>query len=257
VRIITFNLNGIRSAADKGFFTWLARQQADVVCVQDLKAQETEIPTAVRQPDGLQGYFHCALRKGYSGVGLYTRREPDQVRAGLGWPDIDAEGRYLQADFGRLSIVSVYIPSGSASEERQVVKMDFLQRFLPHLRTLRASRRHVILCGDWNIAHTPQDLKNWRANQNHSGFLPEERAWLSCVFDELGWVDVFRRLNPDAEQYTWWSYRGRAWEKNVGWRIDYQIATPGMAARVQRTEVYTATRFSDHAPLLIDYDYVF
>jgi exodeoxyribonuclease-3 len=257
VRILTVNLNGIRSAADKGFFTWLVRQQADIVCVQDLKARETEIPTAARQLDELQGYFHCALRKGYSGVGLYTWREPDQLQAGLGWPDIDAEGRYLQADFGRLSIVSVYVPSGSASAERQAVKMDFLRCFLPHLRALRASRRHVILCGDWNIAHTPKDLKNWCANQTHSGFLPEERAWLSRVFDELGWVDVFRHLKPDAEQYTWWSYRGQAWAKNIGWRIDYQIATPGIAARAQHTEVYTGDRFSDHAPLLINYDYAF
>jgi exodeoxyribonuclease-3 len=257
VRILTTNLNGIRSAASKGFFAWLAQQQADVVCVQDLKVQEAEIPATARQLEGLQGYFHCAARKGYSGVGLYTRREPDQVQAGLGWPDIDAEGRYLQADFGRLSIVSLYVPSGSASEERQAVKMDFLRRFLPHLRTLRASRRHVILCGDWNIAHTPKDVKNWRANQTHSGFLPEERAWLSCVLDELGWVDVFRGLNPDAEQYTWWSYRGQAWAKNIGWRIDYQIATPGIAARAQRADIYAVQRFSDHAPLLIDYDYAF
>lgn len=216
MRLITMNLNGIRSATTKGFFAWLARQEADVVCVQDLKARDTEIPTAVRQLDELRGYFHCAQRKGYSGVGLYTRQDPERVQTGLGWPDIDAEGRYLQADFGRLSIVSVYVPSGATSEERQAVKMDFLRRFLPHLRTLRASRRHVILCGDWNIAHTPKDLKNWRANQTHSGFLPEERAWLSQVFDEVGCVDVFRHLKPDVEQYTWWSYRGRAWSKNIG-----------------------------------------
>jgi exodeoxyribonuclease-3 len=208
VRIITLNLNGIRSAATKGFFVWLVRQQADVVCVQDLKAQMAELSPAFQQPDGLQGYFHCAAKKGYGGVGLYTRRQPDKVQTGLGWPDIDTEGRYLQADFGRLSVVSVYVPSGSASEERQAVKMSFLQRFLPHLRALRAGRRHVILCGDWNIAHTPKDVKNWRANQNRSGFLPEERAWLTRVFKEVGFVDVFRCLNPDAEQYTWWSYRG-------------------------------------------------
>jgi exodeoxyribonuclease-3 len=151
--------------------------------------------------------------------------------------------------------MSIYIPSGSASEERQAMKMHFLHRFFPHLRALRARRRHILLCGDWNIAHTPQDVKNWRANQTHSGFLPEERAWLSRVFDELGWVDVFRRLKPDAEQYTWWSYRGQAWAKNVGWRIDYQIATPGLAARAQDAEVYTTQRFSDHAPLLVEYDY--
>ena len=177
------------------------------------------------------------------------------MQAGLGWPDIDAEGRYLQADFGRLSVVSVYVPSGAASEDRQAIKMRFLHRFFPHLRALRASRRHIILCGVWNIAHALKDVKNWRANRTHSGFLPEERAWLSRVFDELGWVDVFHRLKPDAEQYTWWSYRGQAWAKNIGWRIDYQITTPGIAARAQRTKIYTADRFSDHAPLLVEYDY--
>lgn len=256
MRIITVNLNGIRSAADKGFFSWVVDQAADLVCVQDLKAQAADLPPRGRQPGGFHGYFHCAAKKGYGGVGIYTRRQPDRVRAGLGWPDIDAEGRYLQADFGRLSVVSVYVPSGSASAERQAMKMHFLQCFFPHLRALRASRRHVILCGDWNIAHTPRDVKNWRANQNSSGFLPEERAWLTRVFEDLGWVDVFRRLKPEVEQYTWWSYRGQAWTKNVGWRIDYQIATPGIAARAQRAEVYTAQRFSDHAPLLIDYDSV-
>ncbi len=255
MRIITVNLNGIRSAADKGFFSWIVDQEADLVCVQDLKAQEADLPLRFRQPSGFHGYFHCAAKKGYGGVGIYTRRQPDRVRPGLGWPDIDAEGRYLQADFGRLSVVSVYVPSGSASAERQAIKISFLHRFLSHLRTLRASRRHVILCGDWNIAHTPKDVKNWRANQTYSGFLPEERAWLTRVFEDLGWVDVFRHLQPGVEQYTWWSYRGQAWTKNVGWRIDYQIATPGIAARAQRAEVYTAQRFSDHAPLLIDYDY--
>jgi exodeoxyribonuclease-3 len=257
MRIITVNLNGIRSAADKGFFSWLVDQEADLVCVQDLKAQEDDLPLPLRQPNGFHGSFHCAAKKGYGGVGIYTRRQPDSVRPGLGWPAIDAEGRYLRADFGRLAIVSIYIPSGSASVERQTIKMHFLRRFLPHLRALRVSRRHVLLCGDWNIAHALKDVKNWRANQKYSGFLPEERAWLTQVFEELGWVDVFRRLKPGVEQYTWWSYRGQAWAKNVGWRIDYQIATPGIAARAQRADIYTAQRFSDHAPLVIDYDYAF
>jgi exodeoxyribonuclease-3 len=257
VRVITLNLNGVRSASAKGFFPWLARQRADVVCVQELKARAADMTRQMLAPRGFYGYFHYAEKKGYSGVGLYARRQPDVIVEGLGIPDIDAEGRYLQADFGPLSVVSLYLPSGSSSEERQQVKFAFLERFFPHLARLRASGREVILCGDWNIAHREIDLRNWRSNQKNSGFLPEERAWLSQVFDKLGWVDVYRRLHPDTtgEAYTWWSNRGQAWAKNVGWRIDYQIATPCIAARAVRAAIYKARRFSDHAPLTIDYDW--
>ena len=255
MRIISCNLNGIRSAARKGFFVWLADQQPDLVCVQELKAQEADLSPALRQPPGLSGYFHPAEKRGYSGVGVYARRPPDALRCGWGHADIDAEGRYLRADFGRLSLVSLYLPSGSSSEQRQAAKYAFMERLLPELRALQASRRHVVVCGDWNIAHTQKDLKNWRSNQKNSGFLPQEREWLSHVFDEIGFVDVFRRLNHEAEQYTWWSNRGQAWAKNVGWRLDYQIATPGLAAKARRTWIYKDRRFSDHAPLTIDYDY--
>jgi exodeoxyribonuclease-3 len=248
-------VNGIRSAAAKGFFDWMPKQGADIVCLQELKAQAPEMSPQMLRPDGYLGFFHYAEKKGYSGVGIYTRREPDRVIEGVGIPDVDAEGRYLRADYGNLSVVSLYIPSGTASEERQAVKYSFMDRFLPHLRKLKDSGREVILCGDWNIAHKEIDLKNWRSNQKNSGFLPEERAWLTKVFDEIGFVDVFRRLNQAPEQYTWWSNRGQAWAKNVGWRIDYHIATPGIAALARSASIYKEQRFSDHAPLTIDYDF--
>lgn len=254
LRIITLNLNGIRSAATKGFFAWLSKSQADIVCVQEVKAQANDIPPQIRNPPGYNGFFHYAEKKGYSGVGVYCKAKPDKVVTGLGIADIDTEGRYLRCDFGNLSVVSVYLPSGSSSEERQTVKFSFMQRFFPHLRKIAKSGREFILCGDWNIAHKEIDLKNWRGNQKNSGFLPEERAWLTRVFDELGWVDVFRRLNQEPEQYTWWSNRGQAWAKNVGWRIDYHIATQGIAGKAKRASIYKNKRFSDHAPLTIDYD---
>ena len=257
MRIITANLNGIRSATNKGFLDWMHKQHADVVCVQELKAQATDLTREMLQPDKLFGYFHYAEKKGYSGVGLYSKKQPDQIIEGLGIADIDAEGRYLQADFGALSVVSLYLPSGSSSEERQQAKFSFLDRFMPRLQALKDSGREVVLCGDWNIAHKEIDLKNWKGNLKNSGFLPEERAWMTQVLDEVGFVDVHRRLLPEAtgEAYTWWSNRGQAYAKNVGWRIDYQLATPGVAANAKQAAVYKEQRFSDHAPLIIDYDY--
>ncbi len=256
MRIITLNVNGIRSAAKKGFFDWLKRQQADVVCLQEVKAQEADLLDGMR-PTGFHSHYYCAQKKGYSGVALFSRREPDKVRGGFGSKEHDDEGRWLQADFGRLSVVSLYQPSGSAGPHRQESKFRFMDHFLPLLTRLRRDGREYILCGDWNIAHKEIDLKNWRSNQKNSGFLPEERAWLTQVFDELGWVDVFRTLNQKPDEYTWWSRRGRAWENNVGWRIDYQIATPGIAKQAVKQRIYRDPdkRFSDHAPLIIDYDY--
>lgn len=255
MRLVTLNLNGIRSAVNKGVCQWLARCRADVVCVQELKARGDDLTETMRAPGAFSGHFHFAERKGYSGVGLYARRAPTQVVEGLGIPDIDAEGRYIEGRFGDLSIVSFYLPSGSSSDERLAVKFSFMQRVFPKLAALAKSGREVIVCGDWNIAHREIDLKNWRSNQKNSGFLPEERAWLSRVFDELGYVDVFRRLDSRPEQYTWWSNRGQAWAKNVGWRLDYQIATPGIAARASKASIYKDKRFADHAPLIIDYDH--
>ena len=255
MRIITVNVNGIRSAASKGFFPWLVAQRADVVCLQETRAQQAQLTDPVFHPRGWHVYFHDAEKKGYSGVAIYCRRRPDRVICGLGWPDVDAEGRYLEARFGPLSVVSLYLPSGSSSEERQQVKFGFLDRFMPWLRGIRRKRRHFILCGDWNIAHRQIDLKNWRSNQKNSGFLPEERAWMDELFGPAGFVDTFRVVNQQPDQYTWWSNRGQAWAKNVGWRIDYQVATPGIAEKVRMASIYRDQRFSDHAPLIMDYDY--
>lgn len=255
MRVITLNLNGIRSAAKKGVFGWLKRQNADVVCLQEVRAQEHDLSDEMRAPKGYRGFFSCAKKMGYAGVALYTRNEPDRVRAGFGSKEHDDEGRYIQADFGKLSIVSLYLPSGSSGAHRQESKYRFLQRLLPVLKKLRHDGREYILCGDWNIAHKEIDLKNWRSNRKNSGFLPEERAWLTQVFDGLGWVDVFRVLNDKPDQYTWWSNRGQAYAKNVGWRIDYQIVTPGIARRAVRERIYKVKKFSDHAPLIIDYDF--
>jgi exodeoxyribonuclease-3 len=254
LRIITLNLNGIRSAFTKGFPQWLARQRAGMVCLQEVKAQEQDLAEEILAPKGFHASFNCARKKGYSGVALYSRTKPEKVYRGFGSREFDPEGRFLRADYGNLSVVSVYLPSGSSSEERQQAKFRFLEEFHPVMKGLRNSGRDFILCGDWNIAHKEIDLRNWRSNRKNSGFLPEERAWLTEVFDKLGWVDVYRRIDARPEQYTWWSNRGQAWAKNVGWRIDYQIATPRIAAKAKKVAIYTDKRFSDHAPLTIDYD---
>lgn len=255
LRIISVNLNGIRSAANKGFYAWLQKQDADIVCMQEIKAQIGDMSREMLQPEGYYGYFHFAEKKGYSGVGIYCRRQPDAIIEGLGIPDIDSEGRYIEAQFGNLSVVSLYLPSGSSGEERQAFKLSVMERFMPHLEALKKSGREVVICGDWNIAHQEIDLKNWRGNRKNSGFLPEERAWLTDLFGRVQWVDVYRTLHPDTtdECYTWWSNRGQAWAKNVGWRIDYQIATPAIAATALGAKIYKDERFSDHAPLIIDY----
>ncbi len=257
MRIITLNANGLRSAASKGFLDWMKRQKADLVCVQEIKARESDLPRQALAPGKLHAFFHPAEKKGYSGVAIYARKEPDRAVLGLGIEDIDAEGRFLQLDYGRLSVVSLYVPSGSSGEQAQARKFSFMKRFLPKLEEMKASGREFILCGDWNIAHREIDLKNWRSNRKNSGFLPEEREWLSQVFDKVGWVDVYRRLHPETtgESYTWWSNRGRAWENNVGWRLDYQVATPGIARSAVLARIYRNRRFSDHAPLTVDYDH--
>jgi len=255
MRIITANLNGIRSAASKGFYSWLQKQQADVVCLQELKAQAADMTPEMLAPAGYHGYFHYAEKKGYSGVGIYSKTKPDAVIEGLGIGDIDSEGRYLECQFGNLSVVSLYLPSGSSGEERQAFKFSVMARILPHLEALANNGRDVVICGDWNIAHQEIDLKNYKGNKKNSGFLPEERAWLGDLFSRVGWIDVYRKLHPETtdECYTWWSNRGAAYEKNVGWRLDYQVATPDLAKRAFQSTIYKEERFSDHAPLIIDY----
>ena len=256
LRIITANLNGIRSAAKKGFFEWAHTQNPDILCIQELKAQEADLDGSLLSPNGYHGFFQYAQKKGYSGVGLYSKQKPDSVKIGFDNGEFDAEGRYVEARFGNLVVISAYFPSGSSAPERQEAKFRFLDLFMPHIEALKKEGLEIILCGDINIAHKEIDLKNWKGNIKNSGFLPEEREWMTQLFDRVGFVDVYRHLHPTTEDecYTWWSQRGQAYAKNVGWRIDYQIATPTIGTKAQRVEIYKSEKFSDHAPLIVDYD---
>jgi exodeoxyribonuclease-3 len=254
-RIITCNTNGIRSAARKGFFEWLAGQGADVVCIQETKAQEGQLGDPTFYPRGYHCFYNDALKKGYSGTAVYSRVRPNQVVTSLGWEPVDSEGRYTQVDFRGLSVVSLYMPSGSSSDAAQEKKYRFMDDLMQHLRALRRKRREFVICADWNICHREIDLKNWRSNQKNSGFLPAERAWLDQLYEEVGYVDSFRLVNEEPEQYTWWSNRGQAWAKNVGWRLDYQVITPRLVGTVRAASIYKDERFSDHAPQIMDYDF--
>lgn len=257
MRIITANVNGIRAASKKGFFQWLEKQDADVVCIQESKAQEDQLNQEDHYLDNYHCYYFDAEKKGYSGVALYCKKKPNKVIKGLGdgFEDMDAEGRYIQADFDDISVVSLYLPSGSSKDERQQVKYSFMDRFTDTLKSMRRKKREFIICGDWNIVHKEIDIKNWKSNQKNSGCLPEERAWLDEVFGPIGFVDAFREVNKEAGQYTWWSNRGQAWANNVGWRIDYHAVTPRLKDKVKSASIYKDERFSDHAPLTIDYDW--
>ena len=260
-KLTSLNLNGIRSATSKGLEAWLAQAQPDCICVQEVKAQATDIAGRFEQLSGLHGHFHFAEKKGYSGVGIYSKHAPSDVIVGYGSPEFDAEGRYVELRFDtpvrKLSIISAYFPSGSSGEERQLAKFRFLAEFQPHLAALK-SQREFILCGDVNIAHQEIDLKNWKGNRKNSGFLPEERGWMSQMLTEHQLVDVYRQLEPSATDacYTWWSNRGQAYAKNVGWRLDYQIATPGVASGARSASIYKDEKFSDHAPLTVGYDFL-
>jgi exodeoxyribonuclease-3 len=253
LEIVSWNVNGLRAVLKKGFLDFLSSESPDIVCLQETKTSEA--PLELYQADDYHRYFASGEKKGYSGVALYSREEPDEVVRGFRNREFDAEGRYVEARFGKLWVVSLYMPSGSAGPHRQASKLRFLKHFAAHLKRLRERKAEIILCGDWNIAHQEIDLTNWRSNQKNPGFTPQERAWLTHVLDEIGFVDVFRKLNPKPGHYTWWSNRGQAWKKNVGWRIDYQVATPGVAATAVRESIYKRRRFSDHAPLTIDYDW--
>ncbi len=265
LRVMSFNANGIRSTTSKGFFPWFLAQDVDVLCLQETKAQEHQLTDAQFRPEGYHIHFRDAItKKGYSGVGIYSRREPDEVRTELGWAPFDDEGRYLEVRFGNLSVVSFYIPSGSSGDVRQGFKFEVMQWLHPILEQWLASGRDYILCGDWNIVRAEADIRNWRSNQKNSGCLPEERAWLNGLIadacgdgspqPEVGWIDAFRALKPEAtDAYTWWSNRGGAYANNVGWRIDYQLITPGLRARLRDCEIWREPRFSDHAPFMVDY----
>ncbi|MFD1577473.1 exodeoxyribonuclease III [Ramlibacter ginsenosidimutans] len=258
-KLTSLNLNGIRSAASKGVEAWVAQTSPDCICVQEVKAQHDDVHGKHDRLADLRGHFHFAQKKGYSGVGAFTRHEPSDVIVGFGDEEFDAEGRYVELRFDtpqrKLSIISCYFPSGSSGEDRQQAKFRFLDVVDPHLAALK-NTREFILCGDINIAHQERDLKNWKSNRKNSGFLPEERAWMSRLLAETGLVDVYRHLHPETTEdcYTWWSNRGQAWAKNVGWRLDYQIATAGVAEKARDAAIYKTTRFSDHAPLTIQYD---
>jgi len=255
MRIISANTNGIRAAERKGFFPWLVTQQADVICIQETKAQPEQLTADAFHPEGYHCYYHSAIKKGYSGVAIYTKHRPDKIIEGMGFEDIDSEGRYLEVQIGKLSVISLYLPSGSAKAERQVFKYDVMDRLMTFLQKRAKDDRDYIICGDWNIAHKEIDLKNWKANQKNSGFLPEERAWMDRLFNEEPWHDAFRLINTEPNQYTWWSNRGQAWAKNVGWRIDYQVISEQLKDKVQSASIYKDERFSDHSPLIIDYNY--
>ena len=260
LKLSSLNLNGIRSATSKGLEAWLAATRPDCICVQEVKAQAADVAGKFEQLSGLQGHFHFAEKKGYSGVAIYTRHSPSDVLVGYQSAEFDAEGRYVELRFDtpqrKLSLISAYFPSGSSGEERQQAKFRFLEEFYPHLQRLR-SEREFILCGDVNIAHQEIDLKNWKGNKKNSGFLPEERAWMGKLLSEGGLVDVYRQLEPTATDacYTWWSNRGQAYAKNVGWRLDYHLATPALAALARSHAIYKGEKFSDHAPITLDYDF--
>ncbi|MCF6225148.1 MAG: exodeoxyribonuclease III [Xanthomonadales bacterium] len=257
MRIISVNTNGIRAAARKGFFEWLAAQKADFVCIQETKAQQHQLDAEVFHPQGQNVYFSDAEKKGYSGTAIYTPYTPDNVQIGVGIDWFDNEGRWLQVEVGNLTIISVYMPSGSSKEERQLLKYDSMAKLEPVIIELAKGGRDVVICGDWNIAHKKIDIKNWRGNQKNSGFLPEERAWMDKLYssDGLGMVDAFRQVDEREHQYTWWSNRGQAWANNTGWRLDYQVISPTLADKVRAASIYKEERFSDHAPLIIDFDY--
>jgi exodeoxyribonuclease-3 len=253
MRVITVNVNGIRSAYSKGLWPWLMKQKADVICLQEMRCFPDDMPEEVRAPKGYHAFFHPAEKPGYSGVALFSKQKPDHVQTGLGWKDMDAEGRFLKARFGNISVASLYLPSGSSGEERQKIKFSFLDRFEEELKAWRKKKRDYILCGDYNIAHKEIDLKNWKGNLKNSGFLPEERAFMDRLFSTGGYVDAFRVVNPHPDQFTWWSNRGQAYAKNVGWRIDYHVVTPGLKGKIKGASIYKEQKFSDHAPLTIDY----
>ncbi len=255
MRVITANVNGIRAAAKKGFFDWLKKQRADVVCIQETKAQIDQLQDEIFHPRGYHCFYFDAEKKGYSGTAIYSKHQPDNVHMGLGWDHADTEGRYIQADFGKLSIASLYLPSGSSSDERHQNKLRFMDKFMDELKRMKRKQREYIITGDFNTVHKQIDIKNFTSNRKNSGCTDEERAWLDDLFDNVGYVDAFRVVNDKPDQYTWWSNRGNARANNVGWRIDYHIITPGLKDKVKKAAVYKEKWFSDHAPLTIDYDY--
>jgi exodeoxyribonuclease-3 len=254
-RIITANLNGIRAAARKGFFGWMDRQQPDIVCVQETKAQEHQLPPEATDIPGFHNAFVDAQKKGYSGVAIYSKREPERIVRGLGIDEYDAEGRFVRMDFADgLSVASLYVPSGTSGPARQVVKEAFLDRFIGQLVQMKNEGRRFVVCGDYNIAHRDIDVFDPKSCARTTGFLPQERSWFDDVIERVGWVDAFRVVNHEPRQFSWWSNFPAAWDRNLGWRIDYQLVTPNLAPVVRAASIYKDERFSDHSPVTIDYE---
>lgn len=254
MKVISLNLNGIRSAVRKGLIKWIEKQQADLICFQETKAQIQQLTTIMSSFQDWHTAFSDAEKKGYSGVAIFSKKPPQLISKSFGFREADREGRFIQFDFEKLSIVSVYFPSGSSGMERQDMKYRFMEEFEKWLNSRKKDLKKIIICGDLNIAHNEIDLKNWKGNKKNSGFLPEERAWLSKVFKKYNLFDAYRTLYPNAEEYTWWSNRGKAWDNNVGWRIDYQVVGSDYIKKIKSAEIYRTERFSDHAPLVISYD---
>ncbi len=255
MRIITANVNGIRAAERKGFFDWMKKQRADVICIQETKAQEHQLDDSIFYPKGYHCYYFDAEKKGYSGVAIYCKTKPNKVTKGLGWPHADTEGRWIQAEFDGITVASLYLPSGSSSPERHQNKLKFMDHLLDDMRAMKRKRREFVICGDFNVVHKEIDITNWKSNQKNSGCTPEDQAWVESVIEDVGYIDAFREMNKNSGEYTWWSNRGNARANNVGWRIDYQFVTPGLKGKVKKASVYKENWFSDHAPLTIDYDF--
>ena len=255
MRIITANVNGIRAAEKKGFFDWMKKQRADVICIQETKAQEHQLDDSIFYPKGYHCYYFDAEKKGYSGVAIFCKTKPNKVTTGLGWERADSEGRWIQAEFDGLTVASLYLPSGSASPEKHQSKLEFMDQLTEAMKAMKRKRREFVICGDFNVVHKEIDIKNWKSNQKNSGCTPEDQAWVTSTIDDVGYTDAFREVNKNAGEYTWWSNRGNARANNVGWRIDYQFVTPGLKDKVKKASVYKDSWFSDHAPLTIDYDF--
>lgn len=251
MKIISYNVNGIRAALTKNFREWLKDENPDVLCLQETKAQPDQIDTLLFAEMGYTSYLHSAQKKGYSGVAILTKYSPDNVVIGMNNPRFDDEGRVIRADFGDISIISVYIPSGSSGDERHAFKMEFLEAFLPFVEEVRKSRPNLIVCGDYNICHKPIDINHPERQNGVSGFLPEERAWLD-QYEATGMVDSFRIFDQSAEKYSWWSYRGGARSRNVGWRIDYHWVSEPLKVKLKSAAILADVIHSDHCPVLVE-----
>tara|TARA_B100001013_G_scaffold336236_1_gene255342 strand:+ start:518 stop:1285 length:768 start_codon:yes stop_codon:yes gene_type:complete len=253
MKILTLNVCGIRASQKKGLFRWLSKQKVDFICLQEVRATNEQISFSEFDLKGYKRYMSEAEKKGYSGVCVYCKEKPASVSKSFGSKIFEKEGRFIELKFKKLNIVSVYFPSGSSGEHRQLLKYKFMSKFESYLKKIKSSKQATIICGDWNIAHKEIDIRNWKSNQKNSGFLPEERQWLDKIINKHGFVDTFRTINKLPDNYTWWSNRGRAWDNNVGWRIDYQMLSPGNNIKTIDAKIYKKERFSDHSPLIMSY----